>query len=313
MKRKDIQLISRHSNLSESGVKTALEKHIYSDNTAWKKFLQLLFITLGAGFSVAGVVFFFAYNWADLHKFAKLGLIQGLLIVMMAIVLFSKVSLSIKNILLTATAVLVGVLFAVFGQIYQTGANAYDWFLGWTAAITLWVIISKYAPMWLLYMILLNTTLVLYAEQVAFNWSDIFIFTLLFGLNLLALLVALGLDFYLKKIEVPNWFIYTVALAAVTFATIGLSIAIVDKKMSEAIILIVVSLATYAGGLFYGYQQRKIFYLSIIPFSVIILFAVFIIRLSGDAGSFFLITLFIVGSVTLLIRGLLSLQKMWKN
>ena len=232
---------------------------------------------------------------------------------MMGVVLFTKVSQSVKNILLTATAVLVGVLFAVFGQIYQTGANAYDWFLGWTAAITLWVLISKYAPMWLLYLILLNTTLILYAEQVAFDWSGILIFTLLCGLNLLALLVALGLDFYAEKIKIPNWFIYTVALAAITFATIGLSIAIIDKKLQEAIILILISLAAYAGGLFYGYQQRKIFYLSIIPFSVIILFAVFIIRLSGDAGSFFLITLFVVGSVTLLVRGLLSLQKKWKS
>jgi len=312
MKRKDIHLISKHSDLNEKVVKSALQTHVYNNATAWKKFLQLLFITLGTGFSVAGVIFFFAYNWASLHKFAKLGLTETLVLLMGVIILFSKTSSKIKNILLSSLSVLIGVLFAVFGQIYQTGANAYDLFLGWVLAITLWVVIANYAPLWLIFLTLLNTTLVLFAEQVAFDWSEIFVFTLLFGLNLSAVIFSLCINFYSKESKVPAWFTNTIALAAVSFATMGLSISILDEKADEAIVLILLAVFSFGGGLWYGYLHRRLYYLSIIPFSIIVIFSVFLVRLIDDAGSFLLITLFIIGSITLLIRGLLSLQKNWR-
>ena len=65
MNREDIQLITRNSNLSEIDISTLLKKQIYTDKTDWKKFLQLFFISLGVSFTVAGILFFFAYNWDD--------------------------------------------------------------------------------------------------------------------------------------------------------------------------------------------------------------------------------------------------------
>ena len=130
--RDDIRLISRHSNWTKADADQLLKNSIYPDAEAWKKFLRILFISLGVCFSVAGILFFFAYNWDDLHKFVKLGLIEGLIVLTTLIVLLTKINSTIKNIILTGTAVLIGVLFAVFGQIYQTEANSYDLFLGWT-------------------------------------------------------------------------------------------------------------------------------------------------------------------------------------
>jgi uncharacterized membrane protein len=183
IEREDIQIITRHSNWSEKSIDNILKKNIYSDKESWHKFLRLFFISLGVGFTTAGIIFFFAYNWADLHKFIKIGLIEGLIIISTLVILFSKISLDIKNILLTGTSILVGVLFAVFGQIYQTGANAYDFFLGWTMFITIWVFVSNYAPLWLVFITLINTTLILYSQQVAQDWSEVFVFTLLFIIN----------------------------------------------------------------------------------------------------------------------------------
>ena len=147
IEREDIHILSQHSNLSESTIDQMLREQVYSGKQDWQKFLRLFFISLGVGFTAAGILFFFAYNWADLHKFAKIGLIEALVVISTLVVIFSKVTLDIKNILLTGASILVGVLFAVFGQIYQTGANAYDFFLGWTMAITIWVLIANYAPL----------------------------------------------------------------------------------------------------------------------------------------------------------------------
>ena len=56
--------------------------------------------------------------------------------------------------------------FAVFGQIYQTGADAYDLFLGWTLFTILWAFAIRFTPLWLTFIGLLCTTIWLYAMQI---------------------------------------------------------------------------------------------------------------------------------------------------
>ncbi len=278
--RDDIQIISRHSNWSEESIDKILKEEIYSNKESWQKFLRLFFISLGVSFTTAGIIFFFAYNWADLHKFIKIGLIEGLIIITTLIILFSKISLDTKNILLTGTSILVGVLFAVFGQIYQTGANAYDLFLGWTMFIALWVAISNFAPLWLIFITLINTTLILYSQQVAHDWSEVFVFTLLFVINILFLTTALFGKKIIEKIKPPIWFTNLIALASVSFSTIGISIGIFDHQQASFIILIIITSILYGVGIKYGLKMRSGFYLSIIPFSIIVIVSTFLIKLS---------------------------------
>jgi uncharacterized membrane protein len=155
--REDIHIISRNSNWSAPGVHKALKEQVFNNQSAWQQFLKLLFISLGIGFTTAGIVFFFAYNWDNLHKFVKIGLIEGLVVAIMLIIVFSRLSTLVKNILLTGASVLIGVLMAVFGQVYQTGANAYDLFLSWTLAISIWVVIVNFPPLPLVYVLLIWT------------------------------------------------------------------------------------------------------------------------------------------------------------
>ena len=306
MNRDDIHIISRHSNWTEAGIEKTLKSEVYSSSQEWKKFLQLLFISLGVGFSVTGIIFFFAYNWADLHKFAKIGMVEALIVLSASLVLFSKLNVNIKNILLTATAVLVGVLFAVFGQIYQTGANAYDFFLGWTLFITLWVVFSNYPLLWLVYLVLIQTTLVLYAEQVASGWS-------VFIINTTALLGMEYLPRIISGLKVPAWLSNLVALAAVSLSTIGITVGIFDNYEISLLVLILMAVLFYSSGIIYGLKAKKAFYLSIIPFSLIVIISALLVKISDDAIMFFTISLFIIASVTLLIASLMNIQKKWRN
>lgn len=313
IEREDIQIIARHSNLSEKSIDSILKKNIYSDKESWSTFLRLFFISLGVGFTTAGIIFFFAYNWADLHKFIKIGLIEGLIIILSLVVLFAKISLDIKNILLTGTSILVGVLFAVFGQIYQTGANAYDFFLGWTMFIAIWVLVSNYAPLWLVFLTLINTTIILYSQQVAHDWSEVFVFTLLFIVNMLFLIASLFRKKMNDEIKIPIWFSNLVALASVSFSTIGIVFGISDEYQTSFLVLIITTSILYGIGIKYGLKVKSTFYLSIIPFSIIIIISAFLIKLSNNAGMFFFISLFVIGSVTSVIKNLIDLQKKWIN
>ncbi|MFZ1787688.1 MAG: DUF2157 domain-containing protein [Saprospiraceae bacterium] len=312
IEREDIHLISRHSNLPALSIKNLLQNQVYNDRSAWIKFLKLFFISLGVGFTVSGILFFFAYNWADLHKFAKLGLVEGLLIAATLTAVFSKLSQDIKHILLTGSAILIGVLFAVYGQIYQTGANAYDFFLGWTLFTVIWAVIANYAVLWVLFILLINTTIFLYAEQVADHWSDIFVMALQFVIN------SLFLIYFLKRpkdpeVKTPEWFINLLAISAISFATLGIVNGIFNTYEVSFLALIIITLALYGLAIKYGWENHKTIYFAIIPLSIIIIIAALLIKISYDAIMFFVITLFVIGSVTLVIKNLIGLQKKWKN
>lgn len=311
MEREEIHTISRHSNWKPKNIDKTLQQEVYNNTNAWKKFLKLFFITLGVGFTTAGIIFFFAYNWADLHKFVKIGLVESILLLTTFLAIFSKLNVDIKNILLTSAAVLVGVLFAVFGQIYQTGANAYDFFLGWTLFITLWVVVSNFAPLWLLFIVLINTTLVLYTEQVAHNWSVVFLYTLLFTINIAFLSLALFIKKSANSVKIPIWFTNTLALAAVTFSTLGISFGVFQPFQTSFFVLIIIATIFYAYGFTYGLKIKSGFLISIIAFSIIIIISAFLLNLFDESAMFFAVSLFIIGSVTFVIKNLLNLQKKW--
>ena len=313
IQREDIHIISRFGNLTEEGVSRALKEHVYNDRKAWLKFLRLFFISLGVGFTVSGIIFFFAYNWADLHKFAKIGLAEALIIATTSLVLFLKVRPNIRNVILTGAAALVGVLFAVYGQIYQTGANAYDFFLAWTVFVTIWVIVSNFAPLWLLYIVLINTTFILYTQQVANDWPEVLVFTLLFAMNTVLLVAAILLSRYKKAVQIPSWFFNVVTLASISYATIGIIFDIFEWYQFAFPILIPLTAMMFALGIWYGLRTKNKFYLSAIPFSLIVIVSAWLIKISNDSAMLLFICLFIIASVTLVVKKIIELHKKWTN
>jgi len=122
----------------------------------WAKWTSIFCLILGSALVLSGVVFFFAYNWQDLHRFAKLGLLQGLVLSSLIATHYIGVQKLPGQLCLLSASVLVGVCFAVYGQIYQTGADAFSFFTIWTIAIIPWVLAARFAPLWILWMILVN-------------------------------------------------------------------------------------------------------------------------------------------------------------
>ncbi|MEO5911617.1 MAG: DUF2157 domain-containing protein [Pelobium sp.] len=313
IEREDIYIISRNSNLKQKDAESALATHVYNQKQDWQKFLKYAFIAFGIGFTVVGLLFFFAYNWADLPKSVKLGLTQLLIIASTLAVLFLKTNNNIRNIVLTGSAIFVGVLFAIYGQIYQTGANAYDFFLAWTIFITLWVLVSNFAPLWLIYILLINTTFVLFIDQVGPDWSAILIFFLLFIMNASFLVGAILLSKYQKIEKAPNWFLYVIALATITISTAGVIYSIIDKMELLSYLFVLTAIVFYVAGIYYGLKQKNAFYLSIIQLSIIIIICALILNGVDSSSSILLIGIFLTASITGVIKNLMNLQKKWNN
>ncbi len=47
----------------------------------WRRFLDRLLLWMGAVMLAAGVIFFFAFNWAEMGRLAKIGLVEAPVVV----------------------------------------------------------------------------------------------------------------------------------------------------------------------------------------------------------------------------------------
>ncbi len=135
---------------------------ITPDAAAWRRFLDWLLAGLGAVLVLAGIVFFFAYNWADMHRFAKFAVLEAALLVAVALAWRLGPDSQGGRAALLGAAVLPGVLLALDGQTYQTGADPYGLFLTWGLLIAPWVLIGRSAALWLLLLALANLSLMLW-------------------------------------------------------------------------------------------------------------------------------------------------------
>jgi uncharacterized membrane protein len=158
--------------LAEAGVlpPAALERALHLSTASpsrpeWRRFLSTTLMALGTLLVLSGVIYFFAYNWAELHRFGKLGLI-ALAIAGTAVGAWRLGKGLAGQFSLLASAVLVGALLAVYGQIYQTGADPYELFVGWAALILPWVALSRFAPLWQFLLVLIDTGVILFWAQV---------------------------------------------------------------------------------------------------------------------------------------------------
>jgi uncharacterized membrane protein len=128
----------------------------------WRAWLDRGLLGLGAALVLAGIVCFFAHNWDRLADAGKLGLAGGAILLSLGGATWAGFDRPAGKVLLAAAAALVGVFLAVFGQIYQTGADSWQLFATWALLITPWVALGRFMPLWIGWVALLNSAVGLY-------------------------------------------------------------------------------------------------------------------------------------------------------
>lgn len=146
---------------------------------------------IGATLFLLGILFFFASNWKEMSPELRLGVLQGSVGLTAVAACILGIRHALGQWLLIASTVLVGVLLAVFGQTFQTGADSYEVFALWTFLTLVWVILAKSSGLWILWFAIAQAALSLYSGQVlvpdgVVDWSGSFILQSLFSLAGLA-------------------------------------------------------------------------------------------------------------------------------
>ncbi|MBU9845213.1 DUF2157 domain-containing protein [Rahnella ecdela] len=137
----------------------------------WRKFLVPLLSLLGLLSLVAGAIFFVAWNWADMPKMAKFALAE-LLVVVLAVVVWWRWYDGLARSALLAAGLSFGALFALYGQIYQTGADSWELFRAWLFVFLPLALIARQNSLWFCSWLLANLTFQLYYATVSMSLMD---------------------------------------------------------------------------------------------------------------------------------------------
>lgn len=155
----------------------AIHLQVYPSKRSWLVFFDKAMLIIGAIALVLSLVFFIAYNWINMGKMGKFALVEGALVITIAlyvVLCFRQKFQLVRQLLLLIASVITGSLLALFGQVYQTGADTWQLFFGWAVLIIPWVIIARFPALWLLWLGLVNTGLILYFGIMDFAFVSYF-------------------------------------------------------------------------------------------------------------------------------------------
>ena len=266
------------------------------DAADWRLFLGRLSLWLGTLALAAALIFFFAFNWDSLGRFAKFGLVEGAIAAGLLLCWRLDLDAMAGKAVLTLLSLLAGALLALTGQVYQTGADTFELFAWWAALILPWVAVSRFSPLWLLWLALLNLAVLLYFQR---SWDGEAMLWSLLALDSLALLLweaahRRGIT-WLRD----SWPPRLVAVASGVAATSLLVWAIMDGGDGAGAALVPLTYFAWLGALYawYRYVRPDLFMLAGGVLSAIVGTVFFLskLMLSGDGGSFLFIGLVVIG------------------
>jgi uncharacterized membrane protein len=163
-KRGRLHALSAGGVLARDELERSLELAGYRPTSgSWSAWLYWHALILGIVMLTAGAVFFVAANWSALPGFARMGIVGGAMVT--ATLLGGYLGDTLAG---RATTLLGGLLFgpllAVYGQVYQTGADAWQLFAMWTVVLIAYGVLVRFVGTWVLALLCLHVA--------TFTWID---------------------------------------------------------------------------------------------------------------------------------------------
>lgn len=179
---------------------------VYPSKRSWLAFFDKALLIIGIVALVLSLVFFVAFNWQHMGKMGRFALVEAGLVI--SIVLYVALSFRrrfrlIRQLLLLIASVITGSLLALFGQVYQTGADTWQLFFGWAVLITPWVVIARFPALWLLWLGLINAGLILYLDVANLSLLDN-LYQSIAQVAMLALINFIAFNLWLISIDKPH-------------------------------------------------------------------------------------------------------------
>lgn len=195
------------------------------DETFWTRWAVRALFALAVGHILSGIIFFFAFNWNDLSGMMKFAVVGGGIATCLLAWLIAKLDSPMGQAFGIGATVLVGVMFAVLGQVYQTPAMIHTPFVFWAILTLPFALASRNLAHWAVWLVILTVAVSSFANSgLRLGGNDA-------EANLLNVSVAGGFMVFLvalDKVIAPRmawaraeWFRVLLVLGAVGFAFVG--------------------------------------------------------------------------------------------
>ncbi len=282
----------------------------------WALWSQRLLLAVGTALLLAGTIYFFAFNWARMPVAVKLGLPQAGIMACVGLALWRGVERMSGQMALVGASVLTGVALAVFGQVYQTGADAYQLFVAWAALITGWVLLGRSTALWCLWLILVNLSLTLYWGQVVegsrWKWTSLFLL-----LGVIDGLALVATEFLRNVSWLRARWLQRLLLAATLFwLTLPSLVLIMDRHEADVggpLSALALALSLGGGYAYYRHRARDLAALTTCALSAssvaVTLAGKVMFEISDGAGTFLIMGLFTIGLVAAAVLWLAHLHR----
>jgi len=303
--RSDIIDWSDQGRIPHDRLREALERaRVLPSAGDWRRFLDRVLLFMGVAGLGAGAIFFFAYNWQDLGRYAKFALIEVPILALLALAWRTGVDGLAGKATLLLASLLVGALLALVGQTYQTGADTFELFAAWAAAILPWTLLARFPALWIAWLAIANLAVGLYFVTFGM-WGMLFapekLFWLLFGLNTAALVIWEGLAAAGIAWLRERWPLRILATASGGFISVLAFQDIVDWRMAGqstgywgAPVWLAWIVAAYV---VYRHWVKDLYVLAGGVLSVIVIVTTFIANQTRmqEAGTFLFLGLLVIG------------------
>ena len=309
--------------LSPATLETALNKlGILPDKERWLQWLTLLLLGLGSGLFLSGILFFFAYNWEEMHRFSRFAVLLVGIIATAGTTLWTGIDTLVGKLLLTAAAVLTGIILATFGMVYQTGADSFMLFRGWFILILPWVLISRFQPLWLIALVIINIAFFTWMETMLHVGTQDFAYILILALSSISIVVILLREFstlIYPVIAEARWFPRLVSVWLLSLLTYVPLIVIFEESILNGYqqLLLLLYLFVLAALSYYAFMiRRDLLILASVLLSIMTVFLVLFAKLLpptfDNIFTFLLMGLVIAGATTMVSKLLIGIAKKWK-
>ena len=199
-------------------------------NLSWQRYLNLLFLLLTVGFLTSGVITLIAANLDYFSDLAKIYGLQTLLVVTVVLGIYCFIRESRRQAteklkwktysIFFVVSVLIGGLFALVGQTYQTGADVWQLFAVWTLCQLPFLLLFPNVASALLFAATANVAFYLFNEQNAYN-------SMCYAVLINAGLLVIS-ELFSKAFHDQHWRILPKVFLVLTFASLFGLIVIYD-------------------------------------------------------------------------------------
>lgn|GEM_PF-925041 len=322
--------MTAHPEPDASGNPTPAEANASSLSAlGWGLFGRFFFGNAGMLFLLAGIICFFAYNWEDMSAFAKFGTIAACMIASAAFPVVRGIHSASGRLGLLACGILGGALMAVYGQVYQTGANAWELFRSWALFLIPLALLGRQAGLWFALWLISSLWGIFYIGQraEALNTSD-------FHATLILYQCFAQTGFFIAWETAAHffsgprfpflhvrWLPRVAGFSLLSFLTFVLALHIIgignNQEFGYPFIYACLYLALIGGGAFY-YRVRRtdLFMLACGLFSLIVLFLTFVARhlwRVNTTSLFFIMVVILLAGSAVSGKLLIARYRKWKD